>query len=215
MKKKQAFTFIEVIIAIVVFAIGILAVLSLLTNNLKFMDRNNLRLQATLLAKEWIELVYNLRDANIEKKLSWNCLMNDSMHGWSTDQLSENIRRNQWEFETTICKWYFWTGKALKIWFDSKNYLNYDNFNLSENFVNNFNNSRLFLLKDNNLLRYGHSADESNTGTYFARYILFKTVKENDNLLPSDKILKIESHVLFMKWAYTGEVVFESFIWNY
>jgi prepilin-type N-terminal cleavage/methylation domain-containing protein len=52
MKKKQAFTFIEVIIAIVVFAIGILAVLSLLTNNLKFMDRNNLRLQATLLAKE-------------------------------------------------------------------------------------------------------------------------------------------------------------------
>ena len=67
MKKKQAFTFIEVIIAIVVFAIGILAVLSLLTNNLKFMDRNNLRLQATLLAKEWIELVYNLRDANIEK----------------------------------------------------------------------------------------------------------------------------------------------------
>ncbi len=215
MKKKQAFTFIEVIIAIVVFAIGILAVLSLLTNNLKFMDRNNLRLQATLLAKEWIELVYNLRDANIEKKLSWNCLMNDSMHDWSTDQLSENIRRNQWEFETTICKWYFWTGKALKIWFDSQNYLNYENFNLSENFVNNFNNSRLFLLKDNNLLRYGHSADESNTGTYFARYILFKTVKENDNLLPSDKILKIESHVLFMKWAYTGEVVFESFIWNY
>ena len=141
--------------------------------------------------------------------------MNDSMHDWSTDQLSENIRRNQWEFETTICKWYFWTGKALKIWFDSQNYLNYENFNLSENFVNNFNNSRLFLLKDNNLLRYGHSADESNTGTYFARYILFKTVKENDNLLPSDKILKIESHVLFMKWAYTGEVVFESFIWNY
>jgi prepilin-type N-terminal cleavage/methylation domain-containing protein len=52
MKKKYAFTFIEVMIAIVIFSVGILAVLSLVTNNLKSMDRNNLRLQATLLAKE-------------------------------------------------------------------------------------------------------------------------------------------------------------------
>jgi hypothetical protein len=45
--------------------------------------------------------------------------------------------------------------------------------------------------------------------------MLFKPVKENSEKLPTDKILKIESHVLYMKWAYTGEVIFESFIWNY
>jgi hypothetical protein len=33
--------------------------------------------------------------------------------------------------------------------------------------------------------------------------------------LPVDKILKVESHVLYKKWWNTWEVVFESFIWNY
>jgi hypothetical protein len=27
--------------------------------------------------------------------------------------------------------------------------------------------------------------------------------------------LKVSSHVLWEKWSYTGEVVLESFIWNY
>jgi prepilin-type N-terminal cleavage/methylation domain-containing protein len=52
MQKKTAFTFIEVMVAIVVFSIGILAVLKLVTNNLETMDKNNVRVQATLLAKE-------------------------------------------------------------------------------------------------------------------------------------------------------------------
>ena len=217
MKKKYAFTFIEVMIAIVIFSVGILAVLSLVTNNLKSMDRNNLRLQATLLAKEWIELVYNLRDANIEKKLSWNCLMNDEMYRRTAEELSNKIRKaTQSDFEDIICEWYFWTGNALKIWFDSKNYLNYNNFQISNSFVDNFDKSRLFLLHNNNwLLRYGHSTGNTDKETYFARYLSFKTIKENNMVLPPDKILKVESHVLYMKWAYTGEVVFESFIWNY
>jgi Tfp pilus assembly protein PilV len=97
MKKKYAFTFIEVMIAIVIFSVWILAVLSLVTHNLKSMDRNNLKLQATLLAKEWIELVYNLRDSNIEKELPWNCLMKDEMYFWSAEQLSNQLSRDeQW-----------------------------------------------------------------------------------------------------------------------
>jgi hypothetical protein len=51
--------------------------------------------------------------------------------------------------------------------------------------------------------------------TYFARYLSFVEVEEWDNVLPVDKILKIESHVLYKKWGNTWEVVFESFIWNY
>jgi prepilin-type N-terminal cleavage/methylation domain-containing protein len=52
MQKKAAFTFIEVMIAIVIFSIGILTVLKLVTNNLESMDKNNTKIQATLLAKE-------------------------------------------------------------------------------------------------------------------------------------------------------------------
>jgi Tfp pilus assembly protein PilV len=78
-------------IAIVIFSIGILAVLNLVTNNLKSMDQNNLKLNATLLAKESMELVYNLRDSNIQKELSWNCILNKDMYSWDYNQLNSKI----------------------------------------------------------------------------------------------------------------------------
>ena len=40
-------------------------------------------------------------------------------------------------------------------------------------------------------------------------------VDENEKFLDSDKILKIESHVLYKKWALTWEKVMETFIGNY
>jgi Tfp pilus assembly protein PilV len=54
-------------IAITVFAIGVLAVLRLLTSNLVMMDKTENRTIATFLAKEGIEMVYNMRDSNIQK----------------------------------------------------------------------------------------------------------------------------------------------------
>jgi len=67
MKRKSAFTLIEVIIAITVFAIGVLAVLRLVTQNLVTLDVTQSRTTATFLAKEGMELVYNMRDSNIDK----------------------------------------------------------------------------------------------------------------------------------------------------
>jgi prepilin-type N-terminal cleavage/methylation domain-containing protein len=52
MKKKFAFTFIEVLVAITVFAIGVLAVLRLITQNLVTLDITQSRMMATFLAKE-------------------------------------------------------------------------------------------------------------------------------------------------------------------
>ena len=52
MKKKSAFTFIEVIIAIAVFAVGVLSVLRLITQNLALLDTTQIRTTATFLAKE-------------------------------------------------------------------------------------------------------------------------------------------------------------------
>ncbi len=67
MKNKSAFTLIEVMIAITVFAIGVLAVLRLITQNLVTLDTTQSRTMATFLAKEGMELVYNMRDSNINK----------------------------------------------------------------------------------------------------------------------------------------------------
>ena len=54
-------------IAITVFAIGVLAVLRLLTSNLVTMDKTENRTIATFLAKESLEMVYNMRDTNVQK----------------------------------------------------------------------------------------------------------------------------------------------------
>jgi hypothetical protein len=51
--------------------------------------------------------------------------------------------------------------------------------------------------------------------TRFARYIQIKDVDSGEWKIDPDKLLKIESHVLFKKWALTWEKVMETFIWNY
>jgi prepilin-type N-terminal cleavage/methylation domain-containing protein len=219
MKKKYAFTFIEIMIAIVIFSIWILAVLNLVTNNLKSMDQNNLKLHATLLAKEWIELVYNLRDSNVQKELSWNCIINKDMYLWDYDQLSNQIWWwNQSDFENVICDWYFDTGSFLQIWFSPDFYIYNSKSEMMDNFYDIYEKNKLFLYKSTeweNIFWYWYSGDSIWEDTNFARYLSFKPVKEWDNFLPQDKIMKVESHVLYMKWGATGEVVFESFIWNY
>jgi prepilin-type N-terminal cleavage/methylation domain-containing protein len=52
MHKKSGFTLIEVIIAITVFAIGVLAILRLVGQNLITLDTTQLRTSATFFAKE-------------------------------------------------------------------------------------------------------------------------------------------------------------------
>lgn len=76
MKSKaiKAFTLVEMMIAIAIFSIGVLTVLNLLVNNLYFLDKASTKTQASFLAKEGIELVYNLRDSNNLKAYPRNCI---------------------------------------------------------------------------------------------------------------------------------------------
>lgn len=97
MKKKLAFTFIEVIIAITVFAIGVLAVLRLITQNLAMLDLTQMRTTATFLAKEGIELVYNMRDSNLQKSLPWDCILDTTLTGDDFGIVDEH----------KFCMWYF------------------------------------------------------------------------------------------------------------
>ena len=223
MKKKKAFTFIEIMIAIVIFSIWILSILRLVTSNLSLMDKNNLRTQATLLAKEWIELVYNLRDANVAKELSWNCLMKEDMYSRSTGQLANEILWYNWwwdAFNNVICEDFFDHNNYLQIAFDTEMYVYHKLSSKWANFEENYNTNKLSLytgeLAGNSISWYAYE----NNGwewidTYFARYLSFEEVQEGNNILPLAKIMKVTSHVLYNKMWFTGEVVFESFIWNY
>ncbi len=217
MIKKNGFTFIEIIVAITIFSIGILAVLGLMTNNLKLMDQNSTRLQATVLAKEGIELVYNIRDSNIQKELNWNCIIDDQMKNWTTDDLSDKIwRGNQSNFEDIICQWYFDIQNTLQVSFDPEDYIFQKINDNTDSFELKYEQNKLFLYQKDWISWYGNELTTlSWQETPFARYLSFYEVKEWTETLPRDKIMKVQSHVLYIKWWKTWEVIFESFISNY
>lgn len=213
MRKKLWFTFIEVIIAITVFAIGVLAVLRLITQNLVTLDATQLRTNATFLAKEWIELVYNMRDSNIAKWLPWNCILKENFATGNRNEIDPE----------TVCEWNFssWSedNKILQISFDPEWYTYTHMLDAGKDFNELWTGNRLYYISWavgwHQIFWYSSQAVEWQEPTFFSRYIVFAPVHEWKDILPRENILKIESHVLFNKWTKTWEVVLESFIWNY
>lgn len=214
--RKSWFTLIEIMIAITVFAIGVLAVLRLLTSNLVTMDRTENRTIATFLAKEWLEMVYNIRDANVQKWLPWNCLLADKITsdiniGTTTDDLSI----------IKACDWYFSSGAndghVLSLGFAESGYFFAEHKKIADNFSGNFTAFGLMQMTwtvgESTISRYTpRQKVETWSLQTFGRYILFTGVVEGGKLLPLSDILKVESHVLFSKWSSTGEIVLESLI---
>lgn len=211
MKNKSAFTFIEVIIAITVFAIGVLAVLRLITQNLVTLDNTQMRTTATFLAKEWIELVYNMRDSNLQKSLPWDCVLQKNLATWDWNEIDPE----------KVCEWNFssWTEKILQISFDPEVYTYTVPVDVWIWFDVLWSWNRLYyttwLVWWYELFWYSSRPVEDQEPSVFSRYILFTGVREWDTILPRESISKIESHVIYMKWSKTWEVVLESFIWNY
>lgn len=209
--RRRWFTFIEIMIAITVFSIGVLAVLRLVTSNLVTMDKTETRTVATFLAKEWLELVYNVRDANIQKSLPRNCVLAPTfdvdLYGQSdSDKACERYFSSGIDDHHVLSlgfslSWYFFTAHAP----------------LLPSFAENFNIFKLqqmtWIVGDTQISRYGQW-NQSVTWSHstFSRYILFKPLVDAGKTLPIQDVLKVESHVLYVKWATTGEIILESII---
>lgn len=194
-------------IAISVFSVGILVVLQMIIKNLTVVDTVKLRSSATILAKEWVELAFNIRDANLDKWLNWDCLLDNEIY---------HTRQNDLTSDQNICE--DTLDGTLQLSFSPDQYIYSKRIELSDNFTEAFENNTLysssgvFYSNNQDALEetYWHSEE-----SFYARYLVFKQLVENERILPSDKLLKIESHVLIRKWWYTGEVILESLIWNY
>ncbi|MDD3262809.1 MAG: prepilin-type N-terminal cleavage/methylation domain-containing protein [Candidatus Absconditabacteria bacterium] len=189
---KKGFTLIEVMIVLLVFSIGVLAVLRLILHNMETMSQLEAKSTATLLAKEGIELVYNTRDSNRIASLPWDCIINPNYNGQTENQ---------------FCKNHFLdNGGIWKI----ENYENIQRTTINPEYI--FEESKLYI-KDNITTKYTHEVNDQ--PSIFSRYIYFTGVKDNDNIINTGYILKIESHVIYQKGSRTGEIILESFIGNY
>ena len=217
MKKLKAFTLIETLIVIIVFCIGILVVLQWLSQTLRNKDYANTQIKSAFFAREWIELLFNLRDANYHKELPWNCIFqkNDNPR---TINLDENWEETSSPF--CINSLSSLDEQVLKIGMWSDKYINVEATTLNNDFQQNLSWFQIYLhtwnaLNGTTWFRYDYVWNEDEK-TWFARYLLITWVVDGAwNTLPKDKILKIESHVLYQRWAITWEKVMETFIWEY
>jgi len=73
-KKKHWLTMIEVLISIVVFAIGVLGVMNALTWSIGTTAKVQSQLFWQFLAQEWLELAFAMRNANRVWFREWDCL---------------------------------------------------------------------------------------------------------------------------------------------
>ena len=210
MKKIKAFTLVETLIVIVVFCIGILTVLFWLSQTLRNKEYANTQIQSAFFAREWIELIFNLRDANYHKELPWNCIF----------EWKNSLDADTW------CKKSFETNQVLKLDIgDNDNYIKIIDVSdtskiwdleKEEDFDKTFENYQIYKHVEDGgtTFVYNHDSDNGDA-TWFARYIVIKSVDSDEWEIDNDKLLKIESHVLYKKWIFKWDKVMETFIGNY
>ena len=191
--RQKGFTMIEILVVIVVFGVGILAILTMLTNSIGYFDTVNMQTRATMLAKESLDLAYNHRDGNLEQGYPRNYVGYDETN-------NKEIVRTPWE--------------VYKLGFSKEGYYLLEKSKKQSDFSSNSDAFRVVLEKgDGKLPSYYRYLEEKDASTDvskgFARRIEFSKVKWE---FPENKLLKISSHALYQRGATTGEVVLEGFI---
>jgi prepilin-type N-terminal cleavage/methylation domain-containing protein len=90
--RKYWITLIEVLIAIYIFWIWILIILRMLISNISRLYDIRTKDTAVSLAKEAMDIVFHLRDSNIEKWMDWDCV--EISYDWSS-----------WDCDTNLLSW--------------------------------------------------------------------------------------------------------------
>jgi len=88
---KKGFTLLEVLISLAIITIGIVGVFALIQQTVSLLPVSEQRLTASYLAQEGMEIVRNLRDANIVKGQDWNLDLTNCGTGCEADYLSPSL----------------------------------------------------------------------------------------------------------------------------
>lgn len=127
-------TLLEVMIAIIIFWVGILTVMWTITSNIWRLYEIREKDAAIMIAKEWMDMMYHVRDSNIEREWFWNCAVTDVGAIDACDEFfyddsekyftigmsltwtySINVIPTTWDISTTI--WYHtWTLYTSVSW---------------------------------------------------------------------------------------------------
>lgn len=195
--KKKAFTIVELLIAMIIFGIWIVVIMSVLNHNVVLSKTLSLKTKATMFAKEWMELVYNIRDQNNLQYRQRDC------YSWCTNY-DENWKflwsvRNSWE--------------NYKVWLAPKSYLPFaEKLSDSDDAQIYFQNKEFTRDIWTVYSWFFYDYDSENwKKTPFRRYVNFESVKWLD-ASATWKILKLNSISSYQFWWLTWKIELNSFI---
>ncbi len=196
---KKAVTLIEVLMALIVFGIWILTILRLLTENSRWIYDIKSKDVSVLLAKEWIEIAYHMRDSNKEKDMFWNCARVDT---WALNSCGDYFY--EWGGATYYLATWDMQGTYQLSWITST-WLAVTTLYLHD--TNIYDASWTVIVTW--WTWYNHQTSWW-TATIYSRYLKFTPVSGyvNDTWF----ILQVESHVTYTRGGRSRDVVLESLI---
>lgn len=202
-EQAKAITLIEILISIAVFSVGILSISYLIISNIGLSERAKMKTTATMLAKEWIELVYNRRDTNIKKWRLRNCLELDanSYDGKCWSYFHDPADTNGSTRRTVVTyfdKWYIFQPAG-----DLANTKLYKRPSPDWTF------SAFTTFSSFGIVGTNSATSFSRTITFTPVYLEPEGKKDH-----ADKLLKVTSTVSYKKGSHSGNVSIESFIGN-
>jgi len=201
--KRRCITLIESLIAIIVVWLGIIVILEVVISNIWLVDRLRNKTIWTFLAKEWMELLISYRDSNLQRWINWNCLELDS---------NFNCIKRFWDIDylQIALNWSWWEDMFLNGW-DSIYYVKSTNWNFEDNILY----FHTWVVNWKIIWYYNYDFLDWKK-TRFARFLHFTGVylQWDSTVVSKDKVLKIESIVLWRHWWKTGKVILETLLWD-
>lgn len=186
MKKNTSwFSIIEILIWIFIFTLGLVSIYALILTTMKLNDYSKNSIIASNLAREWIEIVRNIRDSNYKNIHKWNKLPGNDMTAtfqkWVYYKVENNLNNT--------------SGESII-------FQKIDNFSQWKSELQGKMKDYQLCLNSNNI--YTHNCLTTHTPTYFYRYITFSEVKYDDGgievILPD--AIKLTSKVIWYHGGY-------------
>ncbi len=199
MKKNRLFaiTLIEVLIAIYIFGIGILVILRMLISNISRLYDLRAKDTAVSLWKEAMDIVFHLRDSNIEKGMQWDCA--SIIQVWLSRECESSLltsSMNKYKVDRSLTGLYLFdeiisTGEAV-LWYHTwvvyiQSWVSYTWF------------------------WYNHDTS-SWIPTSFVRWVEFFPQTTYPTM--TGYLLWVRSIVEYQRWTSTRQVILESVLWN-
>lgn len=190
---KSWMSIIEVIVAIFIFTMWLASIFLVITSSINLNEYWKNQIIASNLAREWLELVKNLRDSNYSNLHNWNLLNPNLSQGF---ELEENLIQTWVYYKVELNYETIFPDFSIKL-------IKINDFEEGKAFINTKMKDYELCINDNKKYTYNCNSNEKKSGFY--RYIKFEDLKYKDstwNDIIMKDAYKVISKVIWYKKGY-------------